>query len=816
MESEIVDLSGHLSKNLIVRPHAFLVTMEIIAKVKLLFLIVALSEYSEGLPLKGRRKTQKKRAKKAKTIPDSATASPTLPPFYGPSKFVPVKWEPFLSSNDEPDSTVAPIPGSASGPSSIPTPTYTEPSVAPKLSPTPDSALFVRGSTNLTEALPVSTNRTQYMRAGRYNHTRYLSQSQIFIRLGEEAVDLKLNWTVSSHKMEKKNYDQFLINPSILFKDSGGGVVEIVRAARLHGFHNDFIRGEENEIREQIYNYHSSIVIRSEPFVGNLSASFDDAGIAKWGLNDLLPLEALDDTLLTDPDSDDRWDDLCEPIPHTEGHKLVRKKVWGPEDPKVMSLPLSKWGISFSSYPPVAHAGESCKWSEKAVFQMYLAPNGPSLADGMSGPGLHLSCSNPKSHEKNWIGFVYENQLYFIKSVEPLVVVLADENDGECETSYQSSNENLAALSKRFQVRGNAAALRYSGTEFLALLHTHDESPLGGGYTTRAFKFQAFPPFQVTSISKPLPLYEDRQAFASSLSIMNDKIIIGYGVRDEESRVLVMSKAYMEMLFRRAFLSDPYAVSLEERHLDRSFSHQKSFLESSTLIGDVFPRKMLFQAFTGNFGAIPLSENFAHLHVWKSGGTTIALQTGKMQTSLSDPEVHGLDLVVFVRDPIDHFLSGWAESGHRGYQSSRVAPDLKDMEYDKRISSYLEEVKAISYKTSKPRMTHLTHSFPQANFVLTKEGKVRESLKLVGDLSEMGGVLQLLGVDYNPDVHGRVAEENEIKNQYFPKRKDLISDKTMRMICEYVALDYFLFDFDPPQACAETGGPLDFSSTASD
>jgi hypothetical protein len=195
-------------------------------------------------------------------------------------------------------------------------------------------------------------------------------------------------------------------------------------------------------------------------------------------------------------------------------------------------------------------------------------------------------------------------------------------------------------------------------------------------------------------------------------------------------------------------------------------------------------------------------------HVFKSGGTTITLQTGGQQLSLQDPEIAKRKWLTFVRDPIDHFLSGWAECGSRsrkGLNASNAAATYDEglnasnaaATYDEGIQQWLEQTKN---ETTGQRCA--IHSFPQANFMLDATYNIAyEQLELVGDLLEMANVLESIGFPYDPKKIGRNASQNVIKQQQYPVRKDLISDKIMRAICDFVAIDYYLFDFEPPAAC---------------
>jgi hypothetical protein len=150
--------------------------------------------------------------------------------------------------------------------------------------------------------------------------------------------------------------------------------------------------------------------------------------------------------------------------------------------------------------------------------------------------------------------------------------------------------------------------------------------------------------------------------------------------------------------------------------------------------------------------------------------------------------------MTFVRDPIDHFLSGWAEcEGRQGEKKS-------EKPYHFRVKTWLNKI-----KTKAPSICHChIHSFPQATFLLDGNGKMYSQLELIGDLREFVGVLELVGFKYNNSLEGgRLSAENELIQKYYPHRKDLLSNDTVRAICEFVALDYFLFDFELPGVCKD-------------
>jgi hypothetical protein len=212
------------------------------------------------------------------------------------------------------------------------------------------------------------------------------------------------------------------------------------------------------------------------------------------------------------------------------------------------------------------------------------------------------------------------------------------------------------------------------------------------------------------------------------------------------------------------------------------------------------------------YGSHQMTDKFAFLHIYKCGGTTVRLQTNRGEARLT--KMKDREFVTVVRDPVDHFLSGWAECGLRNAKANGMQiPELEGISYDARVRDFLTTVQKAATKPKK--FSCAAHSFPQANFIVHRDGEVLDNLKVIGDLHEVAGVLELVGFPYDHSKKiGRDASAEMIKTKYYPSRKDLISKATMLEICQFVAIDYFLFDFEPPEACRGLqiqGGPLDFS-----
>lgn len=378
-----------------------------------------------------------------------------------------------------------------------------------------------------------------------------------FVRLGPEVVDMKLNWTLEDNELVFGTTEKMVINPSMLLVEDGGGGLTFVRVARAHAVRDMVSEGtyRGEKVTEQVLQFHSTIVVGSETFVGDLSGDLGDESIQKWGLDGVKPLSSASPSLLSHALKGSTWNDLCEPVPSFDGDNawLVRKQVSGPEDPKVFEMPgdgQNEWGIAYSSFPPASlltstSSVEDCKWTSSAVQQMYVVANGSSLAGGSPSVGVRLDYGKREGMEKNWIAFRHEERLYFVYSVEPHVVVEVRAKDGAAAEKYTTSSPYLVGVSRHVEaIRGSATAVRYTDDEYLALFHTFVPSQ---GYSTSLYAFQAEPPFAVRRVSRPLPL--SGQSFASSLVLQDDKVIIGYGETDKFSRVLVMSRAHLEEQF---------------------------------------------------------------------------------------------------------------------------------------------------------------------------------------------------------------------------------------------------------------------------
>lgn len=244
----------------------------------------------------------------------------------------------------------------------------------------------------------------------------------------------------------------------------------------------------------------------------------------------------------------------------------------------------------------------------------------------------------------------------------------------------------------------------------------------------------------------------------------------------------------------------PFAKELQEANLPLSFRHHTKFNTNKFRLPEHAKANQLFATINckrcNKHYAVILNDEYAFRHIFKNGGL-----------ARKPLEVRGKKLIAPVRDPIDHFLSGWQECGERNPETMEWTK-TSDGQYDGRIKRWLQRVKDFALKEpfcNGGLCPCGVHSFPQVNFLLTPRQTVSGMIALVGDLRELPELVKLVGFEFDHSKQsGRNASATEIKSKHFPVKKHLISNATMKEICDFVSLDYFLFDFEPPEACKMT------------
>jgi hypothetical protein len=230
----------------------------------------------------------------------------------------------------------------------------------------------------------------------------------------------------------------------------------------------------------------------------------------------------------------------------------------------------------------------------------------------------------------------------------------------------------------------------------------------------------------------------------------------------------------------------PFLHEMKQKNLTHSYRQQLKFslVKEQVLQWVQTEQRQLWQTDGkhGRLHAFLLTDNYAFRHIFKCGGTTIENQGTRHVPSW---RIGDRNIMAVVRDPIDHFLSGWAECAKRGHVVG------SNQTYDEWIHDWLDSVRQKASSCA-------PHSFPQANFILSTN---LTKLNLLGDLQELPQLVELVGFPFDETKElGRVAADDAEKVR-FPKRKDLLSNATLVALCQFLAMDYYLFDFDVPDAC---------------
>lgn len=271
----------------------------------------------------------------------------------------------------------------------------------------------------------------------------------------------------------------------------------------------------------------------------------------------------------------------------------------------------------------------------------------------------------------------------------------------------------------------------------------------------------------------------------------------------------------------------PHLDEMKKRGLDSSYRHHLKFFtlkdklipwinKPSSSTGREVNRNFLHPHKLNEFFGTILNDQYAFRHIFKSGGTTIAYQAGRKHHSRD--QVGSRKIMTVVRDPIEHFLSGWAECGFRYSLHETTADDEKpDESYEMRVKSYLNVTAHCYGKDGLPISETATkgkslctcskHSHSQFMYLLfnndgNETTKIEPQLEIVGDMMELQSVAEMVGFTFERKAKiGRSSNDNDIKKKYYPKRIDLLSESTLQDLCDFVMMDYIAFDFEPPSTC---------------
>lgn len=156
--------------------------------------------------------------------------------------------------------------------------------------------------------------------------------------------------------------------------------------------------------------------------------------------------------------------------------------------------------------------------------------------------------------EKNWIPFVYRDELHFIYQINPHIVLKCDINTGICTKVAETTNSSITR-----GLRGGTPAKRFNKDYYITFGHVKKKIfGMKQIYTTIAYLFEAKPPFSIVQVSKEFFIDNDFEKnkfkniiqFASGLEIFNGNIYLTFGHNDCVSKMLTIPVANISELFK--------------------------------------------------------------------------------------------------------------------------------------------------------------------------------------------------------------------------------------------------------------------------
>ena len=144
----------------------------------------------------------------------------------------------------------------------------------------------------------------------------------------------------------------------------------------------------------------------------------------------------------------------------------------------------------------------------------------------------------PSNNEKNWMPFFDGNDLMFVYSINPHIILKCDMSTGECKKVSETLNHKVNS-----SLRGSSQARLYQD-QYVAIAHWRLST---SSYVTQAYTFEKETPYKITAISPPFVINDQANRaetlvqFVSGFEIYNDTAYITYGEKDCDSKLFKVS-----------------------------------------------------------------------------------------------------------------------------------------------------------------------------------------------------------------------------------------------------------------------------------
>lgn len=157
-----------------------------------------------------------------------------------------------------------------------------------------------------------------------------------------------------------------------------------------------------------------------------------------------------------------------------------------------------------------------------------------------------------QDRQKNWMPFIYENELYFIADIHPHRIYKFDLNTKFCNLAYELNYRHAWFMNN--QLRGNSNAVLLPDGNYLATFHTAQKVRNIHYYDNGAYIFEGKPPFKPIWFANKTFLPAEaavenhfRKAgeivcvFPVGMVLKDETLIISYGDNDSAVKILEIS-----------------------------------------------------------------------------------------------------------------------------------------------------------------------------------------------------------------------------------------------------------------------------------
>lgn len=220
------------------------------------------------------------------------------------------------------------------------------------------------------------------------------------------------------------------------------------------------------------------------------------------------------------------------------------KCVTGFEDPRMITSPDGLNLIIVSN----SHSNASC-YTEmhattipikdiKEAFESKIKPKLLNVDESQITRLYRMGFPTPVNNEKNWMPFFDHDDLMFVYTVNPHVILKCNTKTGACSKVADTENPNVNS-----KLRGSSQARLYNG-KYVAIVHWRTSN---SSYLSQAYTFEAKLPYKVLALSPTFVIKaEGTKAqsliqFVSGFEIYEDTAYITYGEEDCDSKLFKVS-----------------------------------------------------------------------------------------------------------------------------------------------------------------------------------------------------------------------------------------------------------------------------------